>query len=67
MKFDTNSLRALAGVILLILAIALMGFHDENDALNYICLALAGFLVGGSLFSKDNVPPSNGTNNSNSD
>lgn len=52
--FDTNTLRALAGIILLILAMALMFSQNQNDTLNYIVLALAGFLVGGQLFSRDN-------------
>jgi hypothetical protein len=53
MKIDTNTLRAFAGIILLILGIFIMQLKDTPEVMNYIVLALAGFLVGGSLISKD--------------
>ena len=55
-KLDTNALRAIAGIILLILAIVLLFTRDEIDVINYICLALVGFLVGGQLLGKNNDP-----------
>ena len=54
-KIENNALRALAGIILLILAIVLMFSKDAPDIINYILLALAGFLVGGQLLGKDNI------------
>lgn len=54
-KIENNTLRALAGIILLILAIVLMFSKDAPDIINYILLALAGFLVGGQLLGKDNI------------
>jgi multisubunit Na+/H+ antiporter MnhG subunit len=53
MELSNNDLRAIAGIILLILAIVLMFSTHESDAVNYVVLALAGFLVGGSLFNRD--------------
>lgn len=51
MDIDNNDLRALAGVILLILATALLFFQNHDDVLNYILLGLAGFLIGGQIIS----------------
>jgi hypothetical protein len=51
MNLENNDLRAVAGIILLILAIVLLFTRDETDVVNYIVLALAGFLVGGQIFS----------------
>lgn len=53
-NLTNNELRAIAGIILLILAIVLMFKRDETDAVNYVVLALAGFLVGGQLLNKGN-------------
>jgi dipeptide/tripeptide permease len=51
MKLTNNDLRAVAGIILLILGIIVLFTRDEVDSLNYILIGLAGFLVGGQLFS----------------
>ena len=60
---DTNTLRALAGILMLILAVFLLFLRDDTDVINYILLALAGFLVGGQLLGKNNDPTNtNGTN-----
>jgi hypothetical protein len=56
MEINTNTLRALSGIILLILGIAIMILKDVPDILNYIVLALAGFLVGGSIGGPKDPP-----------
>lgn len=43
-------LRAVAGIILLVLAIFFLYLSEDQKAIEYIMLALAGFLVGGSIF-----------------
>ena len=58
-KLDTNALRAIAGIIMLILAIVLLYTRDETDVINYILLALAGFLVGGQLLGRNNTTTPN--------
>jgi hypothetical protein len=54
LQFDTNDLRALAGIILLLLALCVLFLNDENEIINYLLLALAGFLVGGQLLNRNN-------------
>lgn len=53
-ELDTNKLRALSGGILLILAISQMVTKYQTDRLEYIMIALAGFLVGGALIQNTN-------------
>ncbi len=53
MKLTNNDLRAAAGLILLILGIVVLFTRDEVDSINYILIGLAGFLVGGQIFSKE--------------
>lgn len=52
--FDQNKLRAFAGVILLLLALAYLILRSENTSIEYVMLSLAGFLVGGALLSSKN-------------
>jgi hypothetical protein len=66
MKLDTNDLRAIAAIILLILAIALMFSQHEVDVVNYIALALAGFLIGGQVLGKNTDPTQDNGSNKNS-
>jgi predicted membrane-bound spermidine synthase len=49
MKFENNDLRALAGIIMMILAISILFVKESKEIINYILIALAGFLVGGSI------------------
>jgi hypothetical protein len=56
MKLENNDLRAIAGIIVLILAIVLLFTRDETDVVNYILIGLAGFLVGGQIFSPKDTP-----------
>jgi hypothetical protein len=49
MKLDTNDLRAVAGILLLVFGLAILFAPREVDILNYIVLALAGFLIGGQV------------------
>lgn len=46
-----NKLRALAGLILLILAVIFLICGANNSTLETIMLALVAFLVGGALFN----------------
>jgi len=50
-KIDNEILRALSGVILLILSIVYIFANNSNNAIEYILMALAGFLVGGALLA----------------
>jgi hypothetical protein len=59
MKLDTNDLRAIAAIILLVLAIALMFSDHEVDIINYVVLALAGFLIGGQVLGTNKDPKIN--------
>lgn len=54
MKWEQNELRAFAGVILLILAMSSIFTKYETDTLQYLMIALIGFLAGGALFQKTN-------------
>lgn len=47
--FTQNQLRAIAGFILLVLAIVYILTKSENENVEYIMLALAGCLVGLTL------------------
>lgn len=57
MKEDltTNQLRAISASILLVLALASLFLKQTNETIDIILIALASFLVGGALLSK-NVP-----------
>lgn len=54
MKWDQDSLRALSGVILLILCVFSTYQQNETESVKYTIIALAGFLVGGALLQKNN-------------
>jgi hypothetical protein len=51
MNLSNNDLRAVAGIILLILAVLVLFTRDEVDSINYILIGLAGFLIGGQIFT----------------
>lgn len=55
MKEDltTNQLRAISASILLVLALASLFLKQTNETINIILIALASFLVGGALLSKN--------------
>lgn len=55
MNLTNNDLRAVAGIILLIIAITLMYSNKDSDVINYTILVLAGFLVGGQLLQKNDT------------
>lgn len=52
MNWSQDSLRALAGIILLILCLFSTYLNNETDSVRYTIIALAGFLVGGALLQK---------------
>lgn len=52
MKISNESLRALSGIILLILCIFSMWKTNSSQVFDYVILSLVGFLAGGSLLSK---------------
>lgn len=54
MEWSNNDLRALAGIILLIIAIISIYLKYENNSINMILMGLVSFLVGGALFNKNN-------------
>jgi hypothetical protein len=54
MNWNQDSLRALAGIILLILSLFSTYLNNETDSVRYTIIALAGFLVGGALLQKTN-------------
>lgn len=54
--FDNESLRALSGLILLIIAIVYIVSETNNGSIEYIMIGLASFLVGGAIFSSINKP-----------
>jgi hypothetical protein len=54
MIWTQDSLRALAGLILLILCLFSTYQQNETDSVRYTIIALAGFLVGGALLQKTN-------------
>lgn len=53
-ELDNNNLRAFAGLILFFLALVYIITNNENSAIEYILIALAGFLVGGAILSAKN-------------
>lgn len=55
MKEDltTNQLRAISASILLVLALASLFLKQSNSTIDIILIALASFLVGGALLSKN--------------
>lgn len=53
MNWNQDSLRALAGLILLILALFSTYLNNETDSVRYTIIALAGFLVGGALLQNN--------------
>lgn len=54
MSINDNTLRAWAGLILLILAILSTILKYESNSLSYTIIALVSFLVGGAMLSKLN-------------
>lgn len=48
----TEALRAIAGLILVVLAVVFMLTSSENASLEMVMLSLAAFLVGGAFFNK---------------
>ena len=54
MNWNQDSLSALAGIILLVLALFSTYFQNETESVKYTIMALAGFLVGGALLQKNN-------------
>lgn len=54
MIWSQDSLRALAGLILLIIILVQSYTQYETDSLRYTIIALVGFLVGGALLQKNN-------------
>lgn len=52
--FTQNQLRAIAGFVLLVLAIFYIYSKTENQNLEFIMIALAGSLVGISLIGSKN-------------
>lgn len=58
MNFTTNQLRALAGAILLILALVFLIVGSDNGTIEYILIALAAFVVGAEVFNNgdDDAP-----------
>lgn len=55
MKEDltTNQLRAISASILLVLALASLFLKQTNETIDIILIALASFVVGGALLSKN--------------
>lgn len=53
MNLDQNHLRALAGLILLVLALVFLILQSENGTIEYILIALAAFVVGAELFGRN--------------
>lgn len=49
MDLDNNDLRAIAGIILLILGMVLLFLKNETDVVNYVVIGLASFLIGGQI------------------
>jgi uncharacterized membrane protein HdeD (DUF308 family) len=60
MELSNNDLRAIAGLILLILGIALLFLKDETDIVNYVVIGLASFLIGGNILTKSDQTKNNG-------
>ena len=52
MNFTQESLRALSGMILLIMSLASLWKSDVPDFYSYAILSLVAFLAGGSLLQK---------------
>jgi len=52
MELSNNDLRAVAGIILLILGVVLLFLKDETDVVNYVVIGLASFLIGGNILTK---------------
>lgn len=52
MHLEDEELRAIAGGILLILAIVELACNIQNQAIENIMMMLAGFLVAGALLKK---------------
>jgi sugar phosphate permease len=51
MKINNENLRALAGIILLVLCVLSMWKTNSSQVFDYVILSLVGFLAGGSLLS----------------
>ncbi len=50
---DNFKLRRLSALVLVLITAGYIGSHDHNTTLEIIMLALAGFLIGSSILSKD--------------
>jgi uncharacterized membrane protein HdeD (DUF308 family) len=59
MRLDNNDLRAVAGLVLLILGIVLLFLKDETDVINYVVIGLASFLIGGNILTPKDPPKTN--------
>ena len=60
MELSNNDLRAIAGLLLLILGMTLLFLKDETDVINYVVICLASFLIGGNILTKKDDPKQNG-------
>ena len=60
MDLDNNDLRAVAGIVLLILGMALLFLKEETDIINYVVIGLASFLIGGQILTPKDPPKING-------
>ena len=60
MELSNNDLRAIAGLLLLILGMTLLFLKDETDVINYVVIGLASFLIGGNILTKKDDPKQNG-------
>jgi len=60
MELNNNDLRAIAGLILLILGMVLLFLKDETDVVNYVVIGLASFLIGGNILTKKSDEKENG-------
>lgn len=52
MQFNNDNLRALAGIILTLLAVLFLILGAQNGTIEAIMIGLAGFLVGGAIFNR---------------
>lgn len=55
-EFETNTLRAMAAIILLILAMTSLLLQNSTNTIDMIEISLAAFLVGAAIVSKKNPP-----------
>lgn len=55
-KWSQESLRALSGIIILILCLASLWKTEVPSFFNYVILGLVAFLTGGALLSNNKNP-----------